>query len=82
MPNLSPFLPVLIYSCPPESTSGLNLIATSTTLLFSEAIFSILNNSDSDSILKESISLFIPSNISSFDFPTPEKIIFFGFVLI
>ena len=77
-PNLSFFLPVLIYSCPPESISGLNLIATSTILFSLVANFSILNISASDSILKDKIFFLMPWIISSLDFAMPVNIIFFG----
>ena len=77
-PNLSDLRPVFVNSCAPASTFGLNLIATGATLFISLATEASLLSSASDSTLKDRILCSMPAIISSFDLPTPEKMIFFG----
>ena len=54
-PNLSDFLPVLVNSCTPASTFGLNLMATGAILFILLATLLSRSSSGSDSILNERI---------------------------
>ena len=77
-PNLFSLFPVEILLIVFASISGFSLIPISTIFLFFFAIFSISKISLSDSQLISKIFFSIAYSSSSYDFPTPEKTIFFA----